>query len=396
MSQHEFNRIHSLVGQAMPVGDGLFSGLLGLSLYYYCLYSLLDEADYADKSIELLEEVMNREEQSRGGLSGHSLANGTAGLGYLLSLYVAEGMVELDLDADFAEADEQLFLHALHQLKNEGSPDFLHGATGALHYFLTRSGEARIRQYLEELADAFAQLAIHTADGCWFPSFIADKKEQQFINTSLSHGNTGFLLVLLELIKSGIRVNELSLLVKNGIQFLLAQQVIPDPGKNQCSFFPSLIQREVELNRSGNQEGMTFTNRLAWCYGDLNMVLLLYKAAALLGEAQWKERADELGKELVQRKSEAATLVSDSHFCHGSAGLISYYESLYRYSGLAVYQEAAGYWLEKTRDYLKQELHQSYYKGKEGDLLEGLPGIALALLSSQYQKETAWNRLLLL
>jgi len=99
---------------------------------------------------------------------------------------------------------------------------------------------------------------------------------------------------------------------------------------------------------------------------------------------------------MVQRKSEATTLVSDSHFCHGSAGLISCYESLYRYSGLALYQEAAVFWLEKTRDYLDQELHQTYYKGKEGDLLEGLPGIALALLSSQYQKETAWNRLLLL
>ena len=396
MSQHAFNRIHSLVGQAIPVGDGLFSGQLGLSLYYYCLYSILDEVEFAEKSIELLEEVMNREEPGRGGLSGHSLANGTAGLGYLLSLYATEGLVELDLDTDFAEADGQLFIHALHQLKNEGSPDFLHGATGAMHYFLTRSGEPRIRQYLEELADAFAQLAIHTVEGCWFPSFIADKKEQEFINTSLSHGNSGFLLILLELFRSGIRVNELSLLVKKGIEFLLAQQVIPDPEKNQYSFFPSLIHREEELNRSGNQEGRTFTNRLAWCYGDLNMVLLLYKAAALLGETQWMERADVLGRELVQRKSEAATLVNDSHFCHGSAGLISCYESLYRYSGLVLYQEAAGFWLEKTREYLDQELHQSYYKGKEGDLLEGLPGIALALLSSQYQKETAWNRLLLL
>ncbi len=396
MSKDEFNRIHSLVGKAIPVGDGLFSGQLGLSLYYYCLYSILDEVEFAEKSIELLEEVMNREESSRGGLSGHSLANGTAGLGYLLSLYASEGLVELDLDADFAEADEQLFIHALHQLKNGGSPDFLHGATGTMHYFLIRSGEPRIRQYLKELAGAFAQLAIHTAEGCWFPSFIADKKELELINTSLSHGNSGFLLILLELIRSGIRVNELSLLVKKGIEFLLAQQVIPDPGKNQYSFFPSLIQREEELNRSGNQEGRTFTNRLAWCYGDLNIVLLLYKAANFLGVSEWNDMADELGRELVQRKSEAATLVSDSHFCHGSAGLISCYESLYRYSGLALYQEAAVFWLEKTRDYLDQELHQTYYKGKEGDLLEGLPGIALALLSSQYQKETAWNRLLLL
>jgi len=106
--------------------------------------------------------------------------------------------------------------------------------------------------------------------------------------------------------------------------------------------------------------------------------------------------ADEMGKEIVKRETEASTLVTDSHFCHGSAGLISYYTVLYRYSGLQVYESAAQYWMEKTSSYLDTEIDQHYYGGKETDLLEGLPGIALAFLSFQYQKETAWDRLLLL
>lgn len=401
MSQPIFNRIHSLVEKAMPKGDGLFSGQLGLSLYYYCLYSLLDETGYAEKSIELLEEVMNREEQISGGLSGHSLANGTAGLGYLLSLYAAEGIVELNLEEDFAAADEQLFAHSLQQLKEDGSPDFLHGATGAMHYFIARSNEPTIRNYLDQLADAFAQLAIHTPHGCWFPSFIAEKSEKQFVNTSLSHGQTGFLLILLELIENGIREKELHQLVEEGIHFLLHLKEKPDPARGQYSFFPSLVsaaagKMEKANDFSGSTEAKTFSNRLAWCYGDLNIVLLLYKAAAKLGMPQWKRLADEMGKEIVKRETEAATLVTDSHFCHGSAGLISYYQSLYRYSGLPVYQAAAHYWLEKTSSYLHKEMDQNYYQGKEADLLEGLPGIALALLSYQHQKETAWDRLLLL
>jgi len=399
MSLTAFNRIHALVDKAMPTGDGLFSGQLGLSLYYYCVYSLLDETAYAEKSIELLEEVMNREEQSNGGLSGYSLANGTAGLGYLFSLYAAAGMVELNLEEDFAAADEQLFQYALQQLKEEGSPDFLHGASGAMHYFLTRSSEPPIRNYLEQLSDAFAQLAIHTPHGCWFPSFIADKKEKQFINTSLSHGQTGFLLILLELVENGIREKELRQLVEEGVCFLLQLKEPPDPANGQYSFFPSLVlaaATEKERDHLSKNETHTFTNRLAWCYGDLNIVLLLYKAAAILNKPQWKMLADEMGNEIVKRETEESTLVTDSHFCHGAAGLISFYTALYRYSGLPVYQSAANYWMEKTTSYLNKEFDQNYYQGKEADLLEGLPGIALALLSFQYQKETAWDRLLLL
>ena len=411
MSLKVFNRIHALVDKAMPTGDGLFSGQLGLSLYYYCVYSLLDETDYAEKSIELLEEVMNREEQSSGGLNGYSLANGTAGLGYLLSLYAREGIVELNLEEDFAAADEQLFQHALQQLKENGSPDFLHGATGAMHYFVTRCSEPQIRNYLEQLADAFSQLAIHTPKGCWFPSFIADKNEQQFINTSLSHGQSGFLLILLELIEKGIREKELRVLVEEGILFLLQLKEAPDPARGQYSYFPSLVlaaatESAKERGHSAKNETRSYTNRLAWCYGDLNIVLLLYKAAAILDKPLWKMMADEMGKEIVKRETEASTLVTDSHFCHGSAGLISYYTALYRYSGLPVYQSAANYWMEKTTIYLDKEIDQHYYGGKEADLgaigileadlLEGLPGIALALLSFQYQKETAWDRLLLL
>lgn len=401
MSQSSFNRIHSLIGKALPKGDGLFSGQLGLSLYYYCLYNLLGETEYAEKSIALLEEVMNREEPISGGLSGYSLANGTAGLGYLLSRYAEEGFLELNLEEDFAAADEQLFAHSLQQLKEDGSPDFLHGATGAMHYFVTRSREPRIRNYLEQLADAFSELAVHTPNGCWFPSFIADKNEKQFINTSLSHGQSGFLLILLELIENGIREKELSQTVEEGIHFLLHLKEEPDPARGQYSFFPSLVsagtgKMDKEHEISLREETRTFSNRLAWCYGDLNIVLLLYKAAAILDIPHWNRLADEIGNEIVKRQTEAATLVTDSHFCHGSAGLFSYYRSLHRYSGIPAYQAATDYWMEKTGSCISKEMDQNHYQGKETDLLEGLPGIALALLSFQHQKETAWDRLLLL
>jgi len=35
MSLKEFNRVHTLAAQAIPVNDGLFSGQPGLSLYHF-------------------------------------------------------------------------------------------------------------------------------------------------------------------------------------------------------------------------------------------------------------------------------------------------------------------------------------------------------------------------
>lgn len=385
-TQTAFLALNDAIGLASPPSDSLLTGKLGLSLYYYSLFEANGHEADAEVSLNLLEEVMGHEGDS-GMLAGTSLANGTAGLGYLLALYQQSGFAELNLQDEFAEADHFIFSEALKQIEQDGSLDYLHGAMGAIHYFTTRSREPVISKYLSTLCKAVGQKAIVTEQGSWLSSFIIDKNERELINTSLSHGNAGFLLVLLEALQAGVEDAGLEELIRNGIRFLLSLRMEPQTG--QYTLFPFVVN-------SRRPQEQSFNNRLAWCYGDLNIIVLLYKAAACLNDAGMKNIADELADHTLTRKDEAATQVIDAHFCHGAAGLAQVYHTLFMQTGQLRFDEAASYWVGETLRLLQQDWKRNHYLGKEGDLLNGLPGIALVLLSYLSKKEMAWGRLLLL
>ena len=385
-AQTAVHALNDAIGLASPPTDSLMTGKLGLSLYYYSLFEANGHEADAEACLNLLEEVMNHEE-GNGMLMGTSLANGTAGLGYLLSLYQQSGLAELDLQEDFTEADQLIFSEALKQIEQDGSLDYLHGAMGAIHYFTTRSQEPQIRQYLGTLCKAVSQKAIVTEQGSWLASFIIDKNERELINTSLSHGNAGFLLVLLEALEAGVDDAGLEELIRSGIRFLLSLRM--EPGAEQYALFPFVVN-------SHRPQEQSFNNRLAWCYGDLNIILLLYKAAACFNDAEMKNIADELAVHTLTRTDEASTQVIDAHFCHGAAGLAQVYHKLFMLTGQQRFDESATFWVGETLRHLQQDWKRNHYLGKEGDLLNGLPGIALVLLSYISKKEMAWSRLLLL
>lgn len=384
-----FDALQHKIEQADPSEDSLLTGRLGLSLYYFTLYEVFGEEQFADRCITLLDEVMNREEYEKGGLSGPGFANGTSGLGFILSLYNENNVVETDIAGDFAIMDQQIYTTALSKIRQEGSLDYLHGAMGALHYFSQRSNEPVIRDYLDVLIDSVCQQAVLNSYGSWFPSFITDKNERNFINTSLSHGNTGFLLILLQLMEKGICSDKIKEAVRNGIRLLLHLRMKPDPANSQYSFFPFTVNRSNSDDRHVN-------NRLAWCYGDIGIIFLLYKAAALCDEPAWKNEADDIASFILARTTESSTLVTDSHFCHGAAGLAHIYQKLFILTGQLRFKEGADHWMNMTFEYLDTEMKNDHYKGREGDLLNGLAGIGMVLLSRLSQKELAWDRLLLL
>jgi lantibiotic modifying enzyme len=307
----------------------------------------------------------------------------------MLTVLQKAALVDIDLQEDLRELDESMAGVALKQITEEGRNDYLHGAMGVVHYFTTRSNESHIRQYIETLVKAFCNTGVSSNDGTWFPNFIADPQEKQRIDTGLSHGNAGFLLILLNVLQASILEKSLPDIITKGIQFLLAQRLEPDPESVQYGFFPFSIDKD-------NNEDTYLTQRLAWCYGDLNIILLLYRAAALLHQPRWKELADNFAGEICKRKDRYSTLVEDSHFCHGAAGLAQVYKALYSVSGNELFKTNATYWVERTLDLLEDEWKTDHYAGKGCDLLNGLAGINLVLLSFITSKELTWGRSLLL
>lgn len=386
------SRIHSAIEQGVPEYRYLLTGKLGLVLYYYSLYEAEENEEYADACIGLLQEVMDGEDVEKDELPpffGTGFATGTAGLGYMITLVQKKGLAAIDLQEELQELDHTIYTAALEQIQKEERMDYLHGAMGAVHYFLLRAEEPSIRNYLEQLTAAFCEKAVQTPAGTWFRNYIIYEEEKSRIDLGISHGNAGFLLLMLQLLEKGIGVRELPALIRTGIQFIISQR-IPEAERNQSfSQFPFSISSENHNDRYSGP-------RLAWCYGDLNIAWLLYRADALLQVPAWKELADEIVAGTAERKDQASTQASDSHFCHGTAGLAFFYQAISRFTGNAIAGSAAGYWLEETLKHLDRELTEGYYRGKETDLLNGLPGISLVLLSFSNNQALAWGRAFLL
>ncbi|HEV7781400.1 MAG TPA: lanthionine synthetase LanC family protein [Chitinophagaceae bacterium] len=383
-----FQNLHAIIESSIPRSNYLLEGKLGLVLYYFSLYEAFGEMDHANKCIELLEEVMNQEDEEPAPLSGTGFANGTAGLGFLLFLLQKKGLIDIDLQEELKELDESLTTQALRQIEEERN-DYLHGAMGIIHYFLTRIDEEDMRKRVELLVTAFCSKAVLQKEGVWFRNFIIDAKEKERIDLSLSHGNAGFLLLLLNVLETGILEQGIKDIIEKGIGFIISQQMEPNPAQGQYAVFPFSVH-------SRNRTDQFFSQRLAWCYGDLNIVLLLYRAAAQLEQPGWKEMADHIAEQTIQRTGPGSTLAEDSHFCHGTSGLAQFYKRLFAITGDKKFSEAADHWIGQTVSNAETEWKKNKYTGKECSILSGLPGINLVLLSCISKNELTWSRSLLL
>lgn len=385
----KFHELHRIIESKIPANDSLLGGKLGMVLYYFSLYEALGQQGYAEKSVALLEEVLQQMDTTSPEIFGNSFGAGGAGLGYVITVLHNAGLIEINLQEELELLDQFLFTSAMEQIIKYDAIDFLHGAMGVLHYFTQRLPDRSIEDYVQKIIEAICNKAVEEKEGNWFRNYVRAEKEKLEINLSLSHGLSGFLVLLVqaqEKIPANIFLQHT---IREGIDFMLAQQAEVDFIKKKFSFFPSTID-------SINKEKRFFTTRLAWCYGDLNVLLAMYKAGDLLKIPACISRANLLGSATFMRKSLEEVGAADTHICHGTAGLAQFYKRLHEISHQQVYQTAWQHWIQQTLDLLPAELQKGLYIGKECDLLEGLAGVNLALLSFISGKELAWSKALLL
>jgi hypothetical protein len=260
---------------------------------------------------------------------------------------------------------------------------------GVVHYFLTRLPGKKIENYLNQILEKFCDMAVQEPEGTWFKNYFFKTEPIEEINFGLAHGQSGFLILLMQAAEKGIHPARIRELVENGVALLLHYRQEIDFEKEQVSFFPTAVN-------SINKNKLALSARLAWCYGDLNIIYTLYEAAAFLNKPAWALLADQLAEKTMQRKDFNTTVAGDSHFCHGTIGLAQFYKKLYEIRNLPAYKEAWEYWIMKTLELLPGELENNYYQSKENNLLEGLIGVNLGLLSFLSEKELNWSKALLL
>lgn len=393
-----FLKLHKIIEQHQPHNDTLLSGRLGLSLYYQALYEAFDKPKHGEKAAIMLEQVYTNLAKSDFQLFGNAFGGGGAGLGYVVTQLYNSDLIDINLREDLEALDNYLYNTSLHQILQNDKIDYLHGATGTIHYFTLRLPDKKIEQYITNLVTALCnkvvvEKEVHlngtVVQGIWLKNWVVERKENTEINFSLSHGLCGFLMILVNVYKAGLPLPCIKETLTKGINFILSYQQDIDIQKKKWSFFPSTINA---LNRSD----YFVSKRLAWCYGDFGPVLLLYKAAALFDKLDWLEKANLFGTFTILRKDAEATGSTESLFCHGSAGMAQVYHTFHELSGIGRYKEAQQYWIEQTISMLSSESEKGFYLGKECDLLEGLVGINLSLLSVLSSKPLSWSKAFLL
>lgn len=383
----ELRHIHQLIQSGHASNDGLLNGNLGLSYYYYNLYKATEKDEYRGMGESLLAAVFEKLNNGDPQIIGSSFGNGGAGLGFIVNELAGNRLLDTDMEKEFAKLDTFLFSAALTQIENDYI-DCLHGAFGIIHYFAEREVTSKANEYLNELVEKICNRAVKQPQGYWFRNYVMQLEEKEEINFSLSHGLSGMLLILLKAYPKSSHKEVIEKTVRQGIRFMLKHKLYIDFSDDEYSFFPFLVK--VNATEIENKP------RMAWCYGDLGQVLLFYRTANLFGDKEILQQADLIGLHSLMRKDEAATRVSDSHFCHGSSGLAQFYKTLYKESGNTKYLEGYEHWIEQTILYLQKDLETGLYKGKEYDFLDGLVGVAFTLLSYISTKELNWSRVLFL
>lgn len=383
--------INNILDKQSSIHHGFLGGSLGLLYYYYHASKVLQNKVLLINAENLLAKVFEDINSTAAGMNGPLFGNGAAGFAYTVNYLRLNEFIEFDIEKEFADLEKYLF-SAVKDLLVTDDIDYLHGALGIVHYFTTRAGNSNIiKEYLNILTNEICQKAIAHKDGIWFKNYSLERlKENNTVDFGLAHGLSGILLILINAWPFLNSKEQAEKIIKLGIQYILAHQFSADNNEVQeYSFFP------CTLNNDSNE--LTRISRLAWCYGDINHVLLLYRAGKLTGSSYYTYKADEIGFQLIERKSVEATMCKDAHFCHGSAGLAQFYKCLYNESGHHKYYEAYEFWINQTLLFVNEDIASNAYKENPVGLLEGWAGVALVLTEYIHQGPAMnWAKVFLL
>ena len=146
-------------------------------------------------------------------------------------------------------------------------------------------------------------------------------------------------------------------------------------------------------------------SRLGWCYGDLGIAMALWQAGVALHNESWKNKALEILLFAAEkRRNLEKNFVKDAGLCHGTAGIGHIFYRVWWNTKMSEFKKAADYWFEQT---LKMAIFADglagykAWNGRDGwknkeNLLEGIAGIGLALLTYYYEIEPTWDECMLL
>src|SRR5262249_14295477 len=143
-------------------------------------------------------------------------------------------------------------------------------------------------------------------------------------------------------------------------------------------------------------------SRAAWCYGAPGVARALWLAGVSRNRREWQALAIE-AMEAVYRRPTAARCIDSPTFCHGVAGLLQVTARFANDTRLPAFAEAAADLAEWLLSAYEPDSLLGYRNWEPGGarvdqagLLDGAPGVLLALLAASTDVEPSWDRAILL
>ncbi|WP_025664132.1 lanthionine synthetase C family protein [Aquimarina megaterium] len=375
---------------------GVLSGLSGISLFQFYYARFTENKKMEDIAIDTISETIQR---INDGYSFPTFCTGIAGAGWVLELLDEEEFINIDTDGLLSDLDTFLYDSMDSDIKNEYF-DFLHGAIGYGYYFLKRyentvseSLKQKYITYILHLINALKNSAKIDKRG-YFWMYELHKAEKLWgANLSLSHGMASIINFLSRLYQHKDFQNPVKDMLIGTIDFMINSKY---PDENGSSLFPGWVYPEMEKYTN---------NRLAWCQGDLGIGISLWRAGKVLENNTYKELAIHIVKHSVKRRDTVEAILQDTGICHGVFGIVTIFNYMYKETEEVIFKQTADFWMNEA---LKMDTHKDGYAGykqwrgsqkkwkNETNLLEGIAGIGLSIISYLEPSESQWNQCLMI
>ncbi|GAA4275170.1 lanthionine synthetase C family protein [Aquimarina gracilis] len=374
---------------------GVLAGISGISLFQFYYSKLIEEEEPADHGVDLITKTIQGINE---GYTFPTFCTGIAGAGWVIELLNEEEFIDIDNDELLEDLDEFLFRSMKENMK-DGNYDFLHGAIGYGYYFLKRYRNTvsadlknRYKEYLSYLISALKDTSESSDQGTYWKTTLSKEDDLIGVNLSLSHGLSSIVNFLSRVYAYEDFKNEVRDLLVDTVRYIRNQK---NDDLGLASLYPSWIHEGMEKNSK---------SRLAWCYGDLGIGLSLWQAGKALDNTAYKEEAVKTIKHATKRKDLVEAGIKDAGLCHGSFGIAAIFDRMHKETEDPVFKETADYWMQQA---LKMDKHQGnagylQWRGdleewkEESNVLEGIAGIGLVLISFLATFDTKWDECLMI
>ncbi|WDF56033.1 lanthionine synthetase LanC family protein [Mucilaginibacter sp. KACC 22063] len=376
-------------------GNSLFSGKLGRILYLAYNYKLLGNEENIETAVTYLDELFDYFKSG----SPEAILEIPWVLPSLCRVIMTlnqDNIIDIELqDDEFFVFDEMVYKSAKTYLANNNI-DFLYGAAGALSYLVNRIDyNGKIKDYITDAFESLMLLKMEDEHGVrFFNSHISKQNRSADIDLGVAHGQSGLILVLLDIYKAGILQPEIRGLIIGMLKYILGLERKPERADGVYSYFPVTI--DENFARTAPENIKKYNDRMGWCYGDLNIALVFYRCADVLNMPELLIKADTLGRDTCTRLTEEESGIENAHLCHGSASMVLMYNALYREQPLPEYMDTKNFWMEYTHNYIQNELKDPESNGRAEQLLMGIPGVMLVLINEALGGNQKWQSIFLM